>query len=165
MKKSFSILLLAITCLVANAQFVSGPSKFSMVTNAGTLVLMPSIVGAPATNFPNAQVPWVTVGANGFAVWVRSFGTNAAMTTNVVFDLECSSDGVNPNTNMNIAIVVPPKGTTTNTFHTNIVTQTSATLGNLAAVRLRSFANTNGLFGGASVAGALFVERIAVNTR
>ncbi len=153
---------------VASAQIsggpVAGPVVYNAVTNVGTWAIAPAAGGGVSTNVPTTQARWVPVGADGFGVGIKSFATNAALTTNVWFILEFSNDGVNAITNNNVTVVLLPRGTATNTYYTNFVANTSATIGNVGAVRIKDVMQTNGLIG-SSLAGTLFVEQFYINTR
>lgn len=168
MKQLFASLALLSFVATASAQIsggpVSGPTIYSAVTNVGTWEIRPAAGGGVSTNVPTTQARWVPVGPNGFSVYVKSFATNAALTTNVWFTLECSGDGVNAATNNNLTVVVLPRGVATNTYYTNFVTSSSAVIGNIGAVRIKDVMQTNGLIG-SSLAGTLFVEQFYINTR
>lgn len=142
---------------------VSGPTIYNAVSNVGTWEIRPGAGGSPATNVPTTQARWVPVGRNGFGVAIKSFATNAALTTNTWFTLEFSHDGVNAITNNNVTVVLLPRGVATNVYYTNFVTATSATIGNVGAVRIKDVMQTNGLIG-SSLAGTLFVEKFHINT-
>jgi hypothetical protein len=164
MKKYILIVCLLFAVFSANAQFVSGPSKFSMITNAGTWTVAASNGATVAVNIPSTQAPWITVGKDSFGVYVKAYATNAAHTTNTWFTLECSADGVNAITNNTLTVCYLPTGVATNTYYTNFVISTSALLGNIQAVRLKNVMSTNGVIG-SSLAGNLFVEQFRLNTR
>lgn len=168
MKKLISTIAIAAFVLAfvtsVQAQFIPGPAQFRAITNAGKWTPGASNGATAAVSLSAAQAPWVPVGAQGFAVSIKAYGTNAALTTNVWFVLESSADGVNAITNNNVTVCYLPTGTATNTYHTNFVTATSALLGNITAVRLKSYQQTNGVIGG-SLAGNLFVEKFIISTR
>lgn len=159
------IAVIGLSATLAHAQFTQPPVVRSAITNSGTWEVRPSANdGNGSTNVATTQAQWVVVGRDGFGVAVKSYGTNAALTTNAAFTLEFSADGVNAITNASVVVQVLPRGVATNTYYTNFVTSTSALLGNVAAVRIKNYANTNGLIG-ASVAGTLFVEKFTFLTR
>lgn len=143
---------------------VSGPTIYNAVSNAGTWEIRPAAGGGAATNVPTTQARWVPVGPNGFGVGIKSYATNAALTTNVWFTLEFTHDGVNAITNNTVTVVLLPRGVATNVYYTNFVTSSSATIGNVGAVRIKDVMQTNGLIG-SSLAGTLFVEQFYINTR
>ena len=167
MKTYFAIITaLTLLALQASAQFVQGPVTKSMITNLTTLAI-PGADGATteSTNITTYTTPnWIPVGKDGFGVWIKSYATNAALTTNVWWLLVTSPDGLVENTNQTITICQIPIGTATNTYYTNIVTSTSALYGNIAAVKIKKVTQTNGL-AGASLAGRLFIESFKLNTR
>lgn len=163
MKTLLSIAATLMFAVMAQAQFLS-PSQFQAITNSGNWLITPAAGGSPATNVALAQAPWVPVGGVGFGVAIKSFATNAALTTNVWFTLEFSADGVNAITNNNVTVVLLPRGVATNTYYTNFVLNTSATIGQVASVRIKDVMQTNGLIG-SSLAGNLFVEKFLINTR
>jgi len=150
------------------AQVSGGPVStvtiYNAVTNIGTWEIRPAAGGGAATNVPTTQARWIPVGPQGFGVAIKSFATNAALTTNVWFTLEFSADGVNAITNNNVTVVQLPRGVATNVYYTNFVTPTSATIGNVGAVRIKDVMQTNGLIG-SSLAGTLFVEQFYITTR
>lgn len=146
------------------AQFVSPVAVFNAVTNTGTWEIRPADGGGAATNVPTTQAKWVTVGKDGFGVAIKSYATNAALTTNTWFTLEFSHDGVNAITNNNVTVVLLPRGTATNVYFTNFVANSSAVFGNVGAVRIKNVMQTNGVIGG-SLAGTLFVEKFHITTR
>lgn len=167
MKNLLFILTVFGLFIVANlhAQNVQPPTIKSAITNVGTWEVRPSANdGNGSTNVPTGQAPWVVVGRDGFGVAVKSYGTNAALTTNAAFTLEFTADGVNAITNTTVVVQVLPRGTATNVYYTNFVTSTSATLGNVSAVRIKNYANTNGLIGTA-LAGTLFIEKFQFLSR
>lgn len=163
MKKILALSVIWLSALIASAQYLP-PTQYSAISNATTWAVIPAAGGSAATNMSLAQAPWVPVGGQGFGVAIKSFGTNAALTTNVWFVLEFSADGVNAITNANVTVVQLPTGVATNTYYTNFVLSTSATIGNVASVRIKNVMQTNGLIG-SSLAGALFVEKFLINTR
>jgi len=160
----FLIVLASLAMLPAGAQFIAGANLYNAVTNIGTWEIRPAAGGGVSTNVPTGQARWVTVGKDGFGVAIKSYATNAALTTNVWFTLEFSADGVNAITNNNITVVQLPRGTATNVYFTNFVLSTSATIGNVMAVRIKDVMQTNGLIGSA-LAGTLFVEKFQITTR
>lgn len=164
MKTFISLIALLGIVAGAQAQFIQGPAQFRAITNAGTWTPGASNGGTAAVSLPLAAAPWVPVGANGFAVTIKAYATNAALTTNVWFLIESSADGVNAITNNVLTVAYLPTGVATSSYHTNFVTSTSALLGNITAVRLKSVQQTNGVIGG-SLAGNLFVEKIIISTR
>ena len=164
MKKIISLIALLGVVAGAQAQFIQGPSQFRAITNTSTWSPGASNGATAAVSLSAAQAPWVPVGASGFAVTIRARATNAALTTNVWFVLETSSDGIYANTNNNLTVCYLPTGVATNSYHTNFVTSTSALLGNITAVRLKSYQQTNGVIGG-SLAGDLFVDKFIISTR
>ena len=164
MKKLITLIALLGIVAGAQAQFIQGPAQFRAITNAGTWTPGASNGATAAVSLSAAQAPWVPVGANGFAVTIKAYATNAALTTNVWFVLESSADGVNAITNNTVTVAYLPTGVATNSYHTNFVTSTSALLGNITAVRLKSYQQTNGVIGG-SLAGNLFVEKFIISTR
>ncbi len=167
MKTKFKLLavlgLVAFTAATAQAQFVQGPALFSAVTNASTWAILPAAGGGVSTNVPTGQARWCPVGQNGFGVLVKAYATNAALTTNVWFTLETTTDGINANSNTVYTVAFLPNGVATNTYYTNIVA-TTANVGNIAAVRIKDVMQTNGLVG-SSLAGRLFVEKFIISTR
>ena len=150
----------------ASAQFVQGPVIKSVLTNLTTLAIPPADgATTAATNITSYSTPnWIPVGKDGFAIAIKSYGTNAALTTNVWWLFETSHNGVDPNTNATFTVVQLPQGVATNTYFTNFVLSTSAVYGNIAAIRLQKVTQTNGLVG-SSVAGRLFIEKFNVITR
>jgi hypothetical protein len=154
----------AFVAISAQAQFIQAPSRYSAISNASTWTVNASNGATVAVNVPLAQAPWVPIGGQGFAVSIKAFATNAALTTNCWFTLEFTSDGVNAITNNTVTVVYLPTGVATNTYHTNFATSTSALLGNLAAVRIKNVMQTNGVVG-SSLAGNLFVEKFTISTR
>lgn len=164
MKKLLTLTTLALFSVAsAFAQFVTGPTVSSMVTNTGTWEIRPADGGGAATNIATTQALWQTVGRDGFGVFVKSYATNAALTTNVWFTLEFGVRG-NAITNNNVTVVVLPRGVATNGYYTNFVGSTSATFGNVEQVRLKNVMQTNGVIGG-SLAGTLFVEKFQILSR
>lgn len=164
MKNLLTILALVFAGFSAQAQFVQGPARASMITNRTDWQVLPGVNGSGGTtNISTSQALWCPVGPQGFGVFVRGYGTNAAMTTNVIFTLETSADGVNAISNINYDVVFLCAGVATNNFWTNFPPTVNG-VGNISAVRLKSYVNTNGLVGTA-LAGRLFVEKIAINTR
>lgn len=161
MKKILTLLAIVMLHSAASAQFLS---SYSAITNAGNWLITPAAGASPATNVALAQAPWVPVGGSGFGVAIKSFATNAALTTNTWFTLEFTADGVNAITNNNVTVVLLPRGVATNVYYTNFVTSSSATIGQVAAVRIKDVMQTNGLIG-SSLAGNLFVESFRINTR
>ena len=159
-----ALLALLALPLLAPAQFVSGPAKFSVITNSGTWTVPASNGATVAVNIPLAQAPWVTVGASSFSVAIKAYATNAAHTTNTWFVLETSADGVNAVTNNTLTVVYLPTGVATNTYFTNFYILTDALRGNIQAVRLKNVMSTNGIIG-SSLAGNLFIEKFFINTR
>ena len=95
MKTFISLIALLGIVAGAQAQFIQGPAQFRAITNAGTWTPGASNGATAAVSLSAAQAPWVPVGANGFAVTIKAYATNAALTTNVWFVLESSADGVN----------------------------------------------------------------------
>ncbi len=168
MKTLFSILTLLSVAFGAHAQqgggFVTGPSRFNLLTNQTTWMNVSSNGGTVAANMPLTQAPWVQVGGIGFGVGIKAYATNAALTTNVWFTIALSADGVNEITNTSLSVVYLPRGTATNTYYTNFVLNTSATLGNIVAARVKNVMSTNGEVGSA-LSGNLFVEKFYLNTR
>ena len=164
MKTLIAILMVLGFVAATEAQFIQGPAQFRAITNAGTWTPGASNGATAAVSLSAAQAPWVPVGANGFAATIKAYATNAALTTNVWFVLECSADGVNAITNNNLTIAYLPTGVATNSYHTNFVTSSSALIGNITAIRLKSYQQTNGVIGG-SLAGNLFVEKFIISTR
>lgn len=160
MKQILTLLAIMIASNVS-AQWLQ---QFSAISNTTTWAVIPAAGGGAATNMSLAQAPWVPIGAQGFGVAIKSFGTNAALTTNNWFVMEFSADGVNAITNVNVTVVQLPTGVATNTYYTNFVSSTSATFGQASHVRIKNVMQTNGLIG-SSLAGALFVERFLINTR
>ncbi len=166
MKTLLALITVLSLTFAASAQFVQGPVIKSAITNLTTLAIPPADGATTgATNITSYTTPnWIPVGKDGFAVAIKSYATNAALTTNVWWLLETSHDGVNPNTNATITIAQLPQGVATNTYFTNIVLSTSAVYGNIAAVRIQKVTQTNGLVGGA-LAGRLFIEKFNIITR
>jgi hypothetical protein len=161
-------LLLTLATAQVQAQQVTGPVPKSGITNAVNNTntvwqIRPAAVNG-ITNVSTAQAVWVPVGRDGFGVAIKSYGTNAALTTNVWFILEFTADGVNAITNNNVTICHLPRGVATNVYYTNFVASTSATFGNISAVRIKSVDQTNGVIGG-SLAGTLFVEKFTFLSR
>ena len=157
---------LLLTLVTAPAQQVSGPVVKSALSNAATWTVFGSNGATVAQNIPALQGRWVPVGANGFAVAIKAYATNAALTTNVWFTLEFTADGVNAITNNNVSVVYLPTGVATNTYFTNFYTPTDALRGNVAAVRIKNVMQTNGLPSGAApLAGNLFVEKFQILSR
>ena|SRR5437867_865154 len=109
MKKILAALSITMLAFAASAQFITGAFGPSLITNTSTLAIAPAAGGSPATNFSLAQCPFVTVGQNGFGVGIKSFGTNAALTTNTWITLEFTGDGVNAITNNNVVVVLLPR--------------------------------------------------------
>ncbi len=164
MKTILSVLTLALLAFSANAQFVQGPARYNMLTNQGTWMNVSSNGATVAAGLPLTQAPWIPVGGTGFGIGLKAYATNAAATTNIWFTVELSGDGVNAITNNTLSVVYLPRGVATNTYYTNFPIATSATLGNIAAVRLKDVMSTNGIVG-SSLAGNIFFERIYLNTR
>ena len=165
----FNLALLAALALAfsASAQFTIGPNVKSAITNAGTWAIAPAAGGGVSTNVATTQANWVTIGESGYGVAIKSYATNAALTTNVWFILEhgvAMGSAIQPITNNNVTVVLLPRGVATNTYFTNFVTSSSATIGNVTAVRIKDVMQTNGLIGG-SVAGTLFIENFVITTR
>ncbi len=163
MNKILSFLFGLMFAFSVQAQFVTGPVPFNAVTNAGTWEIRPADGGGAATNIATAQARWATVGRDGVGVAIKSYATNAALTTNVWFTLEFGVDmgatqGIQPITNNTVTVVLLPRGVATNTYYTNFVATSSATIGNVSAVRIKNVMQTNGVIGG-SLAGTLFVEK------
>lgn len=166
--KTFLAIVSALALLACSvtAQQIQGPITLNAITNQGTWEIRPADGGGAATNVPTTQARWVTVGKDGFGVAVKSYATNAALTTNVWFVLEfghVDSTGVYPATNNNVTVVVLPRGTATNVYYTNFTANT-ATYGNIGAVRIKNVMQTNGVIGG-SLAGTLFVEKFHITGR
>lgn len=162
------ILAILLAALGANTWAASPATPFYALTNRTvTWVVAPAAGGSPATNVPTAQALVVPVGPNGFGVGIKSFGTNAALTTNTWITIESgildSGGTFYPITNNNVTVVLLPRGVATNTYYTNFVMSTSATLGNVTAVRVKDIMQTNGLIG-SSLAGNLFIERFWITT-
>jgi hypothetical protein len=174
MKFILAILALFAAVLSAQAQFIAGPTRVSAITNAGTWAIAPADGGGAATNVPTGQVhaTGVTIGANGFGVTVKAYGTNAALTTNTWFVLEATSGTLTtastlaPISNQTYTVVFLPVGVATNVYYTNFDSRSAAliNLGNVAAVRIKNVMQTNGVIGG-SLAGNLFVEKFEINAR
>lgn len=164
MKILLTLLAVCLIAIPAKAQFNNALSGATAITNTGTWAVAPADGGGAATNISTAQAVWVPVGALGFGVAIKSYGTNAALTTNVWIDLEFTADGTNPITNNNVTVVLLPRGVATNVYYTNFVTHTSAGIGNVYAVRAKKIMQTNGVIGG-SLAGNLFIESFRINTR
>ena len=164
MKPLFGILAMVALVFSANAQFVQGPITSRLITNQTTWMNVSSNGGTVAANLPLTQAPWITVGGTGFGVGIKAYATNAALTTNVWLTIALSADGVNDITNTTLTVCYLPRGTATNTYYTNFVLNTSATIGNIAAVRVKDIMSTNGIVGG-SLAGNLFIEKLYISTR
>lgn len=167
MKKLLTLLAVFAIVGIASAQYVQGPIVINALTNAGTWTVMPADGGGAATNVPTTQAKWVPVGPNGFGVFIKGYGTNAALTTNVWITLEPGIQRPNgtiwPVSNALPVVVYLPTGTATNRYYTNFAS-TTLNLGNISAVRVKSIMQTNGVVGG-SLAGALFVEEFNISTR
>ncbi len=165
MNKIISLLFGLMLVASVQAQNIQPPTPKSAVTNAGTWEIRPAAGGGVSTNIPTTQANWCVVGRDGFGVAIKSYATNAALTTNVWFTLEFTADGVNAITNNNLTVVLLPRGVATNTYYTNFATGPGATFqathGNIAAVRLKDVMQTNGLIGSA-LAGTLFVEKFTI---
>lgn len=165
MKTILGILIAVLTSAAAYGQgFIQPPSRYNMLTNVGTWMNISSNAATVAANLPATQAPWIPVGGTGFGVGIKAYATNAAFTTNVWFTLQLSGDGVNAITNTTLTVCYLPRGVSTNTYYTNFPISASATLGNIAAVRIKDVMSTNGEVG-TTLAGNLFVERIYINTR
>lgn len=163
---------LALTAFKASAQFSVGggsPGVYNALTNAAgvTWEVRPAAGGGAATNISTAQAQWVPVGTFGHGVAIKSYGTNAALTTNVWITMEYGvniNGTVQPITNNNVTVVLLPRGVATNTYFTNFALSTSATAGNVTHVRAKDIMQTNGLIG-SSLAGTLFIESFAITTK
>lgn len=159
-----TIALIIAVAFPAAAQFGAAGSGISAITNLGTWAVAPADGGGAATNIPTTQARWVPLGAQGFGVAIKSYATNAALTTNVWITLEFTADGTYAITNNNVTVVLLPRGTATNVYYTNFVLSSSATIGSVYAVRAKNIMQTNGVIGG-SLAGNLFIESFLINTR
>ena len=165
MKKLLSTLSVTCFALAIQAQFVPGPTIFNAITNTGTWTIAPADGGGAATNVPTTQARTVPIGPSGFGVFVRAYGTNAALTTNTWFVLETSPNGTDWTSNTTLTVVFLPTGVATNQYYTNFNAQTAGlNILNATAVRIKNVMQTNGVIGG-SLAGNLFVEKFQINTR
>jgi hypothetical protein len=144
MKKLFAITIGALMVVtVARAQFVQGPARYNLFTNAGVIF----IPGETTTNFPVTMALSVPVGANGIAFYLGLGATNAASTTNATIIVESlnidSKNGfTNVIDNQTYTLSVPQNGVTRYDYLTNLV-NTTANLGNAPSLRIRSLQNTN----------------------
>jgi len=171
-KLILSLAVIALTVINASAQFSVGggaPGVYNALTNAAgvTWEVRPAAGGGAATNILTAQAQWVPVGIFGYGVAIKSYATNAALTTNVWITMEHGvniNGTVQPITNNNVTVVLLPRGVATNTYFTNFTASTSATIGNVTHVRAKDIMQTNGLIG-SSLAGTLFIESFAITTK
>lgn len=171
-KTIFSILaILALLILprISSAQFTVGgsPGVYNALTNLTTWEVRPADGATAATNISTAQAQWCPVGLAGYGVAIKSYATNAALTTNTWIVLEHGvsiSGTIQPITNNNVTVVLLPRGVATNTYFTNFVGNSSAVFGNVTHVRAKNIMQTNGVIGG-SLAGTLFVEAFVVTSK
>lgn len=101
------------------------------------------IPGSFTTNIPTSLSRSFRAGPNGIGFFFRSAGTNAATTTNSTVTFEISDDNVNWIDNVNPVVSAPQNGTSGYDYHTNIITGTSANLGNAVFWRIKTIQNTN----------------------
>lgn len=151
MKKFLTILAVAAMTLSAKAQFTAPPTVKSAITN-----ITITIVGSSTSNIVTAGQSYpIVVGRDGFGVAFNMAGTNSATTTNCTFRFDVSGDGVNWVTDA-FSVTAAPPGTGYTPTYTNILS-TSANIGNLALIRLRSIQNTN--------LASIFITNLTVSTR
>ncbi len=159
MKFISKLLAAAVLCLplVASAQNFNNPVVVkNMLSGSSPFILGASTIGTFSTNLSTAgsstnvfAVANVCgVGPNGFAIGYNIAGTNSLTVTNIYILLATSSDGVNFTTNMpagGVSVLATPSGTSYKPLYTNLLsTIQNLNLGNLAAVKVWSIANTNG---------------------
>lgn len=130
---------------IASAQFVQGPARYNLFTNAGVIY----IPGITTTSFPVTMALSVPVGKDGIAFYFGMGATNAASSTNATVlveltDIDSKNGLTNVIDNQTYTLSIPQNGVTRYDYLTNLVA-TTANLGNARTVRVRSLQNTNEL--------------------
>ena len=146
--KKIIIALFAVALVgLASAQFIAGPTPYSVVTNTAVW----RVTGNTVSNIPTAMARPIKIGPLGFGL-SATFGTTNAITngTFLVFEWIADIYGTNPVTWGNGGVqtntfLAPIIGTAPFYYWTNVNPQLAlyTQLGNLPYIRLKSVNPTN----------------------